>query len=128
MNNRLFCTFSTGDLIETVLDNVKTQYQVLYGKIFILETSEEDSYVLTYNLDMSNLSIFPKDTILVHRSKPSRTLYTINALNTLIQSLNNGNLDKTYRLDWNKYRDCILLTRESEFCKIGTKLYGIQEI
>jgi hypothetical protein len=45
------------------------------------------------------------NTILLHRKKETNSLYTINALNTLIKSLNNGFLDKNYMVDWNQLSD-----------------------
>jgi hypothetical protein len=65
---------------------------------------------------------------LVHRKKESNTLYTINALNTLIKELNDGYLDPNYRVDWNDYRNCILLTRGNELKRINTRLHKIVEL
>ena len=50
-----------------------------------------------------------KDTISINRKKQSNTFYSINALNSLIRSLNNGVLDKTYMVDWSQYTDTLLL-------------------
>jgi hypothetical protein len=44
------------------------------------------------------------NTILLHRKKESNTLYTINALNDLIKSLNKGVLDNTFPINWIDYR------------------------
>ena len=65
------------------------------------------------------------NTILVHRKKQTNTLYTINALNELIKSLNNGVLDKTYAIEWENYRNCILLVQAEGFNKIDTKVKEI---
>jgi hypothetical protein len=47
--------------------------------------------MLTYNVDLGNTKgeFAIGNTILVHRKKQTNTLYTINALNELIKSLNN---------------------------------------
>jgi hypothetical protein len=37
-------------------------------------------------------------------------LYTVNALNEVIRSVNNGIIDKTYQLDWNMYQNSFILT------------------
>jgi hypothetical protein len=66
-----------------------------------------------------------KDTILLHRKKESNTLYTINALNTLIKSLNNGFLDKSFMVDWNQYKNCILLTDGPNLRKLDTAIHKI---
>ena len=83
--------------------------------------------MLTYNVDMGNTrgESMIDNTILVHRKKQTNTLYTINALNELIKSLNNGVLDKTYTIDWNNYRNCILLIQADGFNKIDTKVKEI---
>jgi len=59
---------------------------------------------------------------LVHRKKHTNTLYTINALNELIRSLNNGLLDKSYIVDWDNYRNCILLFQTEGLQKVNTKV------
>ena len=68
------------------------------------------------------------NTILLHRKKQTNTLYTINALNSLIQILNNGVLDTTYQLDWENYRNCILLTNEEGLRRIDTAVHDIIHI
>ena len=66
-----------------------------------------------------------ENTILVHRKKQTNTLYTINALNELIKSLNNGVLDKSFSVNWNDYRNCILLIQTEGFNRIDTKIKEI---
>jgi|TARA_B110000908_G_scaffold152212_1_gene187654 hypothetical protein len=82
----------------------------------------------TYNVDFGNVGEFLENTILVHRKKETNTLYTINALNTLIKSLNDGRLDTTYRVNWQDYRNSILLTKGPELRQVSTKLHKIIEI
>ena len=82
----------------------------------------------TYNVDFGNISNFLDNTILVHRKKETNTLYTINALNTLIKDLNGGVLDTNYRIDWEDYKNCILLTKGPELKRVNTKLFKIIEV
>ena len=128
MNNRLYCTFTNTDEVEGVLSKIQSSYIIIFNKIFILESLEEDKkLMLTYNVDLGNSkneSIID-NTILVHRKKQTNTLYTINALNELIKSLNNGVLDKTYKIDWENYRNCILLIQADGFNRINTKIKEI---
>lgn len=128
MSNKLFCTFSTEDTLDTVIENIQTKYRIIYNKIFVLYSKSQDEYICTYNVDFGNVSNFLDNTILVHRKKESNTLYTINALNTLIKDLNEGVLDTSYKVNWNDYRNCILLTRGPELKRINTKLYKIIEL
>ena len=128
MSNKLFCTFTTEEDLESTLSVIKEKYKIIYNKIFVLYSKSQDEYILTYNVDFGNVSNFLPNTILVHRKKESNTLYTINALNTLIKELNGGKLDTSYRVNWQDYRNCILLTKGSELKRINTKLFRITEL
>ena len=127
MNNRLYCTFTTLNTYETIVDTIKSSYVILFNKIFVLESLDGEKIMLTYNVDMNNSAkdSMVENTILVHRKKQTNTLYTINALNELIKSLNNGVLDKRFPIEWNNYRNCILLIQTEGFNKIDTKVKEI---
>ena len=62
------------------------------------------------------------NTISLHRKKNTNTLYTINALNNLIRLLNNGVLDTSYQVDWENYRNTMLLTNDEGLRKIKTEI------
>jgi len=128
MSNKLFCTFATQDTLDEVLEEVKERYKIIYNKIFVLYSKSQDEYICTYNVDFGNVGSFLNNTILVHRKKESNTLYTINALNTLIKELNGGVLDTSYRINWPDYKNCILLTKGPELKRVNTKLYKILEL
>ena len=130
MNNRLYCTFVPEENIENTVDQIKGSYSILFNKIFVLESLDGEKIMLTYNVDMGNSSseFLVSNTILVHRKKQTNTLYTINALNELIKSLNNGYLDKSYAVNWNDYRNCILLIQTDGYKRIDTKVREIINI
>jgi|TARA_B100000497_G_scaffold7436_1_gene7447 hypothetical protein len=130
MNNRLYCTFVPEENIESTVDQIKGSYSILFNKIFILESLDGEKIMLTYNVDMGNSSgdFLINNTILVHRKKQTNTLYTINALNELIKSLNNGYLDKSYAVNWNDYRNSILLIQSDGYKRIDTKVRNIINI
>jgi hypothetical protein len=128
MSNKLFCTFSTEEELDSTLETIQSKYQILYNKIFVLYSKSSDEYICTYNVDFGNVSNFLDKTILVHRKTDSNTLYTINALNTLIKELNGGVADSSYKVDWNDFRNCILLTRGSDLKRVNTKLFKIIEL
>ena len=125
MSNKLFCTFATEETLEPVLENIQERYKIIYNKIFVLYSKSLNEYICTYNVDFGNVGTFIDNTILVHRKKESNTLYTINALNDLIRSLNEGKLDKSFRVNWQDYRNCILLTTSGELKKLDTKVHEI---
>ena len=127
MNNRLYCTFTTADEYEEVANTIQTSYVILFDKLFVLESLDGEKIMLTYNVDMNNSVVdsMMDNTILVHRKKQTNTLYTINALNELIKSLNNGVIDKSFTVNWNDYRNCILLIQTEGFNRIDTKIKEI---
>lgn len=125
--NKLFCTFTKKDDLQYTITDINTKYTVLYSKIFVLEISDGDEYVCTYNIDSDNINrnnLLPS-TILMHRRKETNTLYTINSLNSLVASLNNGVIDKNFKVNWADYKNSVLLTRAGEFCKLNTKIHDI---
>ena len=130
MNNRLYCTFVPEENIESTIDKIQTSYSILFNKIFVLESLDGEKIMLTYNVDMGNSleETLINNTILVHRKKQTNTLYTINALNELIKSLNNGFLDKSYAVNWNDYRNCILLIQADGYKRVDTKVRKIINI
>ena len=127
MNNRLYCTFVELDEIKETIKRIQSSYKILFDKIFILESIDGEKIMLTYNVDLgnSNGDFAIGNTILVHRKKQTNTLYTINALNELIKNLNNGILDKSYSINWNDYKNCILLVQADGYKKIDTKIKEI---
>jgi len=128
LNNKLFCTFTTLDDLEKILDSVTSRYSIMYNKIFVLHIKSNDEYVCTYNIDQGNVNKLPENTILVHRKKETNTLYTINALNELIKKLNGGVVDTKFPITWEHYRNTILLTQHDELKQLKTKIHKIIEL
>ena len=128
MNNRLFATFTQQDLIEGLINELSSTYSIMYKKMFVLFIKSTNEYVITYNVEQGNVNTIPENTILVHRKKESNTLYTINALNDLIKKLNNGEIDPTYKIEWQNYRNCVLLTQQGEVKQLNTKIYKIVDL
>jgi hypothetical protein len=124
--NKLFCTFTTPLDLEETVSTINRRYAILFNKIFILESPQSEELMCTYNIDMGNSNEVPMaNTILLHRKKETNTLYTINALNTLIKSLNEGVLDKNFIVDWNQYKNCILLTDGPNLRRLDTSIHRI---
>ena len=128
LNNKLFCTFTTLEELGGLVKSLSSKYSIMYNKMFALYIKSNDEYVLTYNVDQGNVSKIPENTILVHRKKETNTLYTINALNELIKSLNGGVVDTKFPIDWQHYRNCILLTQHNELKQLNTKIHKIIEL
>ena len=128
LNNKLFCTFTNLEGLDSLISSVTSQYNIIYNKIFVLEIVGKDEYVITYNVEQGNVNNIPDNTILVHRKKESNTLYTINALNELIKRLNGGVVNTKFPIDWAHYKNCILLTQHNELNQLNTKIYKILDV
>ena len=128
LNNKLFCTFTSGEELDELVSELSTVYTIMYNKMFVLFVKSTNEYVVTYNVDQGNVNTIPENTILVHRKKETNTLYTINALNELIKKLNDGVVDMSYRVNWLHYRNSILLTQHNELKQLNTKVFKIIEL
>jgi len=83
---------------------------------------------VSYNIIPNSSTKFLPSTIMVHRKKESNTMYTINALNALITTENGGVLDKSYQVDWEKYRNAVILTDGGGFKVMTTSLFRIIDV
>lgn len=129
MNIQLLCTFCKRTDLDETIELIKNHYEVFSDRIFVLENLDDNKQlILTYNVkNMKKDDILPS-TISVHRKKQTNTIYTINALNELIMLENNGVLDKKYKIDWNQYRDCIIVTAFGKIKRINTDISKILEL
>jgi len=128
LNNKLFCTFVKSEEIESKVKELSTTYTIMYNKMFVLYIKSNDEYVITYNVDQGNVGEIPPNTILVHRKKETNTLYTINALNELIKKLNGGVVDTKFPINWQHYRNCVLLTQHGDLKQLNTKIHDIIDL
>lgn len=122
---RLLCTFTTEDNLQSVINDISTNYDILNGKIFILQLSENPELACTYNIESGNLSNLLDNTISIHRRKENNVLYTINGLNYLIKSLNNNILDKEYKINWDDYSNSALLVTDGQLVIHQLQIYKI---
>lgn len=125
MKTQLLCTFTDKEVLQDILQQIRENYKIVYNYIYILQNKTNlDELYITYNIDMEfrpNKQL--PNTILVHRKKQSNTLYTINALNQLIKEENGGVLDTSFSLDWDKFRNCIILTGLQGIRKVPTRIF-----
>lgn len=132
MNNdtQLLCTFTTIDDLDNTIDIIKDSYTLVFNKLYLLENIEDSNQlVLTYNIVKSNTNVIPPaSTISVHRKKLTNTIYTINAINKLIELKNNGVLDKSFRIDWDELKNTVLVTAYGKLKIVHTKLSDIIEL
>lgn len=127
MKTQLLCTFTTKGDLQTTLQEIRERYHVVYNYIYVLQNkSNLEELFITYNIDTAYKPEKQlENTILVHRKKQSNTLYTINALNELVKEENDGVLDKNFMIDWEKFKNSIIVTNTEGTKKISTRVFEV---
>ncbi len=129
MKTQLVCTFVKKPYIEDSIEDIKDMFSVLNDKIFLLRsTNIQNELMLSYNVLLDSKKDFLPGSIMVHRKKETNTIYTINALNELIMNLNNGILDKSFPIDWEKYSNSILLKKPDGLKVLKIELVRVYNI
>ena len=130
MKTQLLCTFTKRNRLNEAIDIIISCNEILYDKVYVFANQDDEHQLIcTYNVEYSEDYVENvQDTISLHRKKQSNTLYTINALNEVIRSKNNGILDKKFIVEWDDYRNTLLLTNDAGLFKIRTRIYSIIDV
>ena len=132
----LLATFCKARNVRTTIDLIMDNFELVGNKIFVLQ-DESDKFkkILTYNIVKGDtlFSNIVKNTISLHRKKDINSLYTLNALNEVIRSQNNGELDEKFSLDWEDYKNTVLVTYKEDdgtnvLRKINTRLISVVNV
>ena len=122
MRTQLLCTFAHRGDLNIITEYIQTNYQIPEHRIFVFANEEAtDTLYCTYNA--TDTGRRGQNTISIHRKKETNTLYTVNALNEVIRSVNNGIVDKTYQLDWSRYQNSFILTDDVGYRVIGLTFF-----
>jgi hypothetical protein len=108
--------------LEWFINYLETKFSIKKDKLFIYKNLDDESKIIvTFKLVVSKekrlnfKELFPS-AIPVH--KKGDTLYTINALNKLIEVSNDGSLGnidyKSVKIDWNQYQNKLILAKGNE--------------
>ena len=130
MKTQLLCTFTKRNHFNETIDVFIACNDIVFNKIYVFQNeNDHHQLICTYNVEYDEdfMQGIP-DTISLHRKKNTNTLYTINALNDLIRELNDGKLDKTFPIQWENYKNSLLLTNEEGLNKIQTRIYTIVDV
>ena len=132
----LLATFCKARNVRTTIDLIMDNFELVGNKIFVLQ-DESDKFkkILTYNIVKGDtlFSNIVKNTISLHRKKDITSLYTLNALNEVIRSQNNGELDEKFSVDWEDYKNTVLVTYKEDdgtnvLRKINTRLISVVNV
>jgi len=102
------------------MDQISKTINIGTNEIFtFINEDDQNEYILTYNMnpDYANTKFTTiwRNTISVHRKNQTNTIYSLNAMNELIKEKCGGQLDKSYNIDWTRYRNSFLIIKN---CKL----------
>lgn len=125
-NRQLLCTFSTAVDYKKTIEEILGFYEVYNKRVFAFSNVKAPKEIfLTYNvLNMQRDAPKFPNTILIHRKKQTNTLYTLNAMNRLIEE-ENGTLDKTYVVNWKLYENSLIITGDVSVRIIPLKIHSV---
>ena len=132
MKSILLLSFVSYDNLYDALEQISETLGIQKSQIFVFKIVQTNDYALTYNLsaDKVNIqfnSIYPTNTIAIHRKKMTNTLYSLNAMNEIIKKENNGVFKKNYNLDWEKYENSLIIIKNGKVKVFETKLIRINQ-
>ena len=125
---QLLCTFATAKDFRATAEEIRKFYEVYSNRVFaFLNTQNPKEMYLTYNvLNMKKDAPKFPNTILIHRKKQTNTLYTLNAMNRLIEE-ENGRADKSYIINWKLYENSLIITGDVSIRIIPLKITSVVE-
>ena len=127
----LLATFIFPERLEWFLDYLDDKFEISRDNVFVFKNLDDESKVMvTFKLVLIGgkridlKSAFP-NAIPIH--KKGNAIYTINALNKLIERDNNlevGNIEyKQYKIDWSNYQNKLILLNKNDLT-----IYNIKRI
>jgi len=118
----LLASFIFPERLEWFLDYLENKFSIAREKVFVYKNLDDESkllvtfkFILKDGKKINFKSMFPS-AILIH--KKGNAIYTINALNKLIELQCDGsvgNIDyKTVMIDWDNYQNKLILSNNNE--------------
>ena len=118
----LLASFIFPERVDWFLNYLETKFDIKKDQVFCYKNLDDESKVImTFRITKEedkplNLKELFPSAILIH--KKGNALYTINALNKIIEDLypeSVGNIDnKNIKIDWSEYQDKLILINNKE--------------
>jgi hypothetical protein len=115
----LLATFINVTNIKPFLVYLEEKFKIKPESVFVHTINgSETNYLLTYKVKLEvgkklDIKKLLNNTVIIH--KKGSTIFTINALNKLIETesgLSKGNIDfSTYQIKWEEYKDKMIMLR-----------------
>lgn len=127
----LLASFIFPERVDWFISYLEAKFSITKDKVFCYKNLDDESKVImTFKFKFEkdkkiNLKDLFPNAVPIH--KKGNALYTINALNKLIDlkvGSDTGNIDyKSYKIDWSEYQDRIILLNDQEL-----RIFKIQRI
>lgn len=126
----LLATFIEESNIPKYLTYLSNKFGIEKNELFFFKNLNDGKIIITFRFEIKqgervDFKKLFRNTIIVH--KKGNAIYTINALNKLIESdsnLNHGNINhKEYSINWDNYQNKVILLNHS-----GLVIYDIERI
>ena len=124
----LLASFIFKDRLDWFLNYLESSFQISKNNVFLYDIEDDTKVMVTFKLlikadtHINFKKVFPNAT-LIH--KKGNAIYTINALNKLIETYstdNIGNINyKSVIIDWSKYQDNLLLIKNNNLAITSIK-------
>ncbi len=118
----LLASFIFPERLEWFLSYLEAKFSIGKEKVFCYkDENDESKLIITFKLSMPddkslNLKDLLPNAVIIH--KKGNALYTINALNKLIDEKSEesiGNIDyKNVRIDWEEYQNKFIIIKDKE--------------
>jgi len=118
----LLASFIFPERLDWFLGYLEDKFDIPKNKVFVYKNLDDESkLIVTFKFTLKegkrvNFKMLFPSAILIH--KKGDAIYTINALNKLIESElgdDAGNVDhKSYKINWEDYQNNLILTNNSE--------------
>lgn len=122
-NNKLMVSFVKEYKIKDFLDYIHRNS--LSDRIFVLKSlKQKNIFICTYNIDtninmVDLIKVGATNTFKCMRNSETNTIYSLNALNSIIKA------NKNAKLEWNTYKNNVLLINSEKLNIMPTKLIKI---
>lgn len=125
----LLASFIFPERLDWFINYLDKKFSIPKNKVFGYKNLDDESkIIITYKLSVNSdekldlKSLFP-NAIIIHKNGDA--LYTINALNKLIESnldTGLGNIDyKSHKIDWSVYQNKMILTDKQKLSILNIK-------
>jgi len=129
MKSVYICLFVEQDKKQIGIDLISHYFEEHNVECVFVYKIDKTFLLFTFNIYLQENQEYtlPSQSFTAHRNSRFNTIYTINALNVLIQKNNRGVLDRNFKIDWSKYPN-MLITIDNQNQLITKNMIFVEKI